>query len=164
MIFKRPKSAVSNQSGFTLVELMMVVGILGVLASIALMAFTANREKGYDAQVISIMKTLLTVSAVDEPIGVPGDSIGPGAVGGNLTILGYPELQIAKNMHYFIENDGADRWLFWFAHTAGANGYYFWVPGEDCAVEVDAAGNPSDRIFWDNSVGSHRNSADPVFP
>ena len=129
MIFKRPKSAIFDQRGFTLVELLMVVGIIAALASIGAKAMQVNRQKSFDAQVISLMRSLLTVSAIDEPIGNMGDSIGPGQVGGNLNSLGYPELEVTKNIHYFILNDGSDRWLFYFANKAGKNGYYFWVPG-----------------------------------
>ena len=179
MIFKRPKSAVSNQSGFTLVELMMVVGILGALASIALMAFTENREKSYDAQVISIMKTLLTVSAIDEPepdVDADGDYDGDPAAGfssdgqgGSLGFLGpeYATISIGRNIYWKIENDGNpdnggnDLWKFFVANGAGNNGYYFWIPGSSCGVDDDGppGNNVSDRIVWDDADGSYRNIA-----
>ena len=164
MIFTRPKSAISNQGGFTLVELLMVVGIIAALASIGAKAMQVNRQKSFDSQVISLMRSLLTVSAIDEPVGNPGDSIGPGQVAGNLNSLGYPELEVTKNIHYFILNDGSDRWLFYFAHQSGKYGYYFWVPGNQCGANLDVGGNPSDKIFWDPNAGSYRNSADPLFP
>jgi hypothetical protein len=156
---------------------MMTVGILGVLASIALMAFTANREKGYDAQVISIMKTLLTVSAIDEPepdVDADGDYDGDPAAGfssdgqgGNLTFLGpeYAGISIGNKVYWKIENDGNpanggnDLWQFFLANEAGNNGYYFWIPGSACNADDDGAGQVSDRIVWDNSVGSYRKIA-----
>jgi prepilin-type N-terminal cleavage/methylation domain-containing protein len=180
MIFKRPKSAVSNQSGFTLVELMMVVGILGVLASIALMAFTKNREKGFDAQVISIMKTILTTAAIDEPKAQDlSDEDGDGNTteytdpeaavdvteqGTNLAFLGpdFAAITIPNNVYWNIHNDGnagEDKWQFWFAHPAGRFGYYFWIPGGASGVDDDGDLNVSDRIVWDDADGSYRNIA-----
>lgn len=40
----------TNKSGFTLIELLIVISILGILASIALVAFSSAQIRGRDAQ------------------------------------------------------------------------------------------------------------------
>ena len=169
MIFKRTKSAFLNQRGFTLVELLMVIGILAALASIGAKALTVNRQKSYDAQVMSLIRSLLTVSAIDEPVADPSD---PDAAsdnygqGGDLGFLGQPfhGLEVAKNIYWRIENDGnggTDKWQFYLAHPSGENGYYFWIPGDGCNVDIDghAPPNNSDKIVWRNDAGQYRNRA-----
>ena len=60
MISKRPKSAVSNQRGFTLLELMMVIGIVGILAAISVQQVKLNRENAMDRQAQTLLRNLLT--------------------------------------------------------------------------------------------------------
>ncbi len=172
MSVKRFTPVVSTQSGFTLVELLMVVGILGVLASIGMMALSVNRQKSFDSQVISIMRSLLTVAAIDEPKPDPAvtgeptdDPVNPvtiSGIGGNLADFGdeFAMINIPNKISWTIVNDGnsnTDKWQFFFGHPGGNNGYYFWIPGSSCIVDADTSGNPSDRIFWDpdKSAGSY---------
>jgi hypothetical protein len=123
------------------------------------------------------MRSLLTVSAIDEPEpdvdadgtydGDPIAGFTDSGQGGTLGFLGpeYTGINIAANIYWNVINDGnpsnggSDTWQFFFAHEAGRNGYYFWIPGSANNVDVDGGGNPSDRIYWDDSDGSYRNTA-----
>ncbi|HVN84190.1 MAG TPA: prepilin-type N-terminal cleavage/methylation domain-containing protein [Candidatus Binatia bacterium] len=46
-------SALKTSKGFTLVELLVVVAIIGILAAIALPQFSAYRKKGFNARIMS---------------------------------------------------------------------------------------------------------------
>ena len=51
---------ITNQKGFTLIELMIVIAIIGILAAIAIPQFSAYRRKSYNAAAQSDLKNATT--------------------------------------------------------------------------------------------------------
>ena len=49
-----------NQKGFTLIELMIVIAIIGILAAVAIPQFASYRAKGYNSQSLSDIRNLAT--------------------------------------------------------------------------------------------------------
>ena len=52
-----------QKKAFTLIELLIVVVILGILASIAIVKFANSREKAYVASMKSDLRNMVTASA-----------------------------------------------------------------------------------------------------
>jgi prepilin-type N-terminal cleavage/methylation domain-containing protein len=54
------KERKSNQKGFTLVELMIVVAIIGILAAIAIPQFASYRQKAFNSAALADLKNAKT--------------------------------------------------------------------------------------------------------
>jgi type IV pilus assembly protein PilA len=52
----------SSEKGFTLIELMIVIAIIGVLAAIAIPNFLTYRQRGYDASSNTDIKNAFTAA------------------------------------------------------------------------------------------------------
>ncbi len=137
----------SNQRGFTLVELILVIGIVSILATVAIGEFYHNRKKAFDQQAIAITKHLLTLAATSF-----ASSQFP-TVDGTITVgtnpQDYPELAMNPGIYCKIIYDGVnDLYEFYIASLAGTTAFFFWLPG-DTSVTALVNLTPSDYIADD---------------
>jgi type IV pilus assembly protein PilA len=121
-----------NQKGFTLVELLIVIAIIGILAAIAIPQFSSYRQKAYMAVTKSDVKNAYTAvqAFISENPGaaIPVVSqLGPAALGAP-----FGSARVSKDVTVSIANDGSVT-----GHHAGYAGYGY---------VLDANGGPTETI------------------
>lgn len=86
-------SKMKNREGFTLIELMIVVAIIGILAAIAIPQFASYRQRAQDSAAQSALKNLATAQ---EDYYVQYETYTPTI--GNLSATYQPDTNISLNL------------------------------------------------------------------
>jgi prepilin-type N-terminal cleavage/methylation domain-containing protein len=100
----------NNSKGFTLIELMIVIAIIGILAAIAIPNFISYRDKAYcsraEADVDAIMGAIADYFAIPENETVTAGSLSGISISGTNT---WDVIPVGANSYTVVVTDGSGR-------------------------------------------------------
>ncbi len=170
-----------NSRGFSLVELLGVISIIGILATVVMFNVHAGKEKARDAKRLSDMQqvqiALRVYKDVHNRYPTNGDGDGVDDCKHNTSFLpgGCLEVLVNEGMLPILPNDpGSNEYFYntWCMDPYGSSDqqYRLWVTGErytdgiryPCATAPEGYGDDPDPgcWWWDKTIGS-TNCIDP---